>query len=47
MATTSYSGTRPVQSRPTDPVPDIGDNLTLMLQARRRRHLRRTAWLTR
>lgn len=47
MATISYSGTRPVKSRPTDPVPDVGGNLALMLTARRRRHLHRTAWLTR
>ena len=47
MARTSYSGTRPVQPQPTDPLPDIGDNLALLLTARRRRHLHRTAWLPR
>lgn len=47
MATTPCTGTRPVQSRPTEHASDLVDNLTLMLSARRRRHLRRTAWTTR
>lgn len=47
MATTSYSVTRPVQPRPPDPEPDIGDNLALLLTARRRRQTHRTAWLSR
>lgn len=47
MATTPCTGTRPAPSRPTEHAPDLVDNLALMLSARRRRHLRRTAWTTR
>jgi hypothetical protein len=48
MVTISYSGTRSVESRPTDSPRDVGvgDNLALLLTARRRRHWRRTAWST-
>lgn len=47
MATTPCTGTRPAQSRPPEHIPDLVDNLALMLNARRRRHLHRTAWTTR
>ncbi len=47
MATTLCTDPRPVAARPPAPAPDLADNLTLMLTARRRRHLRRSAWTTR
>lgn len=47
MATPLCTGNRPVPPRPPEPAQDLADNLTLMLTARRRRHLRRSAWTTR
>lgn len=47
MATMPFIGTQSAQARPTEHVPDIADNLALMLSARRRRRLRRSAWTTR
>lgn len=46
MTTTACNGTRPFQSRPVEPAPQphAADNLALLLTARRRRHMHRTAW---
>lgn len=47
MVTTPSTGGRPVRYRHTEAAPDIADSLALMLTARRRRHLHRTAWTSR
>lgn len=46
MTTAACNGTRPLQSRPTQHAQQapVADNLTLLLTARRRRHMHRTAW---
>lgn len=44
MITKPVTGTTPAPQRPTQHAPQVADNLTLMLTARRRRHLRRTSW---
>jgi hypothetical protein len=47
MATNPRTDSRPAAPRPSEPTRDSDDNLTLMLSARRRRHLRHSAWASR
>ncbi|ETZ85365.1 hypothetical protein L840_0169 [Mycobacterium sp. MAC_011194_8550] len=46
MIATNCNNTRTVQTRPAEPTPppQAADNLALLLTARRRRHMHRTAW---
>lgn len=46
MTTTTCNNTRTVQSRPAEPASHapVADDLALLLTARRRRQMHRTAW---